>query len=143
MKYLFLDIDGVLNNGTGPFLHEDKVKLLSEIIEETNAKIILVSSWKDGWYNDKSLCTARAKIIDSVFEKFGIFIYDKTEDNNSWQRGKGINDFLKEHFAEKWIVLDDENFPDYKEYCNGHIVFTKFKSGLTEKEKTEAINLLM
>ena len=76
MKYIFLDIDGVLNNGTGPFLHEDKVKLLSEIIEETNAKIILVSSWKDGWYNDKSLCTARAKIIGSVFEKFGIFIYE-------------------------------------------------------------------
>ena len=100
MKYIFLDIDGVLNNGTGPFLHEDKVKLLSEIIEETNAKIILVSSWKDGWYNDKSLCTARAKIIDSVFEKFGIFIYDKTEDNNSWQRGKGINEWVDKTVSE-------------------------------------------
>ena len=40
MKYLFLDIDGVLNNGTGPFLHEDKVKLLSEIIEETSEEKI-------------------------------------------------------------------------------------------------------
>ena len=56
MIYLFLDIDGVLNNydttercqgfiGIDP----DKVKLLKHIIDVTHAEIILTSTWKYEW----------------------------------------------------------------------------------------------
>lgn len=58
MKYIFLDIDGVLNSEEmcrhKPFpkchglmgIEKSKVKRLKRIVEATGAKIILVSSWK-------------------------------------------------------------------------------------------------
>ena len=54
MKYLFLDIDGVLNTPTskercGQYVGIDsaKVLLLKYIVEETGALIILTSTWKN------------------------------------------------------------------------------------------------
>ena len=147
MKYIFLDIDGVLNCGTGvySFLHKDKVKMLSEIVKTTGAKIVLVSSWKDEWFKEeKSLNGAHAKVIDKIFAEFGIEVFDKTEDNNSWKRGKGIDDYLKKHPAEKWIILDDDFFPDYNQYeCEAHLVRTAFSNGLTEDLKIATINMLL
>ena len=147
MKYIFLDIDGVLNCGTGvySFLHKNKVKMLSEIVKTTGAKIILVSSWKDEWFKEeKSLNGAHAKVIDKTFAEFGIEVFDKTEDNNSWKRGRGIDDYLKKHPAEKWIILDDDFFPDYNQYeCEAHLVRTAFSNGLTEDLKIAAINMLL
>lgn len=144
-KYVFLDIDGVLNNGTGSFLHKDKVKLLAEIIKTTNAKIVLVSSWKDEWFKtETNLNGAHAKVINNVFSEFDIEVHDKTEDNNSWKRGKGIYDYLTNHPAEKWVILDDEFFPDYNQYdCENHLVETAFSVGLTEELKAEAISMLL
>ena len=146
MKYIFLDIDGVLNCGTGmySFLHKDKVKMLSEIVRQTGAEIVLVSSWKDEWFKDeKSLNGAHAKQIDKIFAEFGIEVTDKTDDNNSWKRGKGIKDYLDTHPSDKWIILDDDFFPDYKDYdCASHLVRTAFSDGLTEQLKEEAIAML-
>ena len=145
MKYIFLDIDGVLNNGTGSFLHKDKVSMLSHIVKTTNAKIVLISSWKDGWFkDDSSLCSHHAKAINNTFAEFGITVHDKTEDNNSWKRGKGINDYLQEKPATQWIVLDDETFPDYNEYdIENHWIKTAFSVGLTEDLANIAIEYLL
>ena len=41
------------------------------------------------------------------------------------------------------VVYRDLKLENILLTSDGHIVFTKFESGLTEKEKTEAINLLM
>ena len=146
MKYIFLDIDGVLNCGTGvySFLHKDKVELLTKIVKETNARIILISSWKDEWFKDETgLNGAHAKILNNVFAEFGIEISDKTNDNNSWKRGKGIVDYLNNHPAESWIVLDDDIFPDYKECgCIEHLIKTGFNTGLTENLCKKAIQML-
>ena len=64
MKVIFLDVDGVLNseddlliyraknNITGCILYEEvedrPLKLLKEIIDKTNAKIVVSSSWRIG-----------------------------------------------------------------------------------------------
>ena len=55
-KIVFLDVDGVLNSITtkdrcGPYVGIDdkKVSNLKDIIDATSAKIVLVSSWKEGW----------------------------------------------------------------------------------------------
>ena len=75
MNYLFLDIDGVLNTGQysnylvdnglcetdadGYLFDPEAVKNLRYIIEKTDAKIIITSTWRlDGdmqalWYNRK------------------------------------------------------------------------------------------
>ena len=60
MKIIFLDIDGVLNcqksqSKCGGLIGIDdkKVKVLRKIVESTNAKIVLCSSWKSGWEYNK------------------------------------------------------------------------------------------
>ena len=146
MKYIFLDIDGVLNCGTDMacFLHKDKVKLLSDIVKKTNAKIILISSWKEEWFkDDPSLNGAHAKVINAVFSEFGIEITDKTNDNNSWRRGKGIIDYLNKYPSENYVIIDDDIFPDYAEYnCLNHLIQTSFSTGLTLDLCEKTIELL-
>ena len=53
-RVIFLDIDGVLNNEgeeyrKGLIIDPSKVKLLKHIVQETDAEIILTSSWKRGY----------------------------------------------------------------------------------------------
>ena len=58
MKVLFLDVDGVLNYegcdsyfGSVHFVVEEKVRLLADIISETDAEIVLTSTWREGYYD--------------------------------------------------------------------------------------------
>ena len=58
MKVIFLDIDGVLNYsgckekiGGIFFVNDERIKILKEIIDKTNAKIVLSSTWRSGWWD--------------------------------------------------------------------------------------------
>ena len=62
MKIVFLDFDGVLNSviydrerdkSTNTNIDESRVCLLKQIIDETNAKIVLSTSWRRHW--DKNI----------------------------------------------------------------------------------------
>lgn len=55
MKVIFLDVDGVLNSKdwlennrvrTENSVNPEKVKLLSEIVQKTNAEVVLSSTWR-------------------------------------------------------------------------------------------------
>jgi len=65
MKIIFLDIDGVLNvipqgrDKYGMIFHPEFVENLKYIIEQTNAKIVISSSWR----------------IDGIGVKYTIFIF--------------------------------------------------------------------
>ena len=154
MKIVFLDIDGVLNFGgcterapSGCIgILDDKLILLKRIIDETNAKIVLVSTWKFGWEKDNK----NDMVLDCVYmaEKFaqhGLYIYDKTYDRG-FNRGQGITEYLfnTEDVVESWIVIDDEVFVDYEE--NGvmdRLIKTCFgNDGLLEHHVEEAIKKL-
>lgn len=56
-KALFLDIDGVLNSdfwndshqeeiSDGTWIDEEKIKLLADLVKETDSEIILHSGWR-------------------------------------------------------------------------------------------------
>jgi hypothetical protein len=82
--------------------------------------------------------------ISNTFAEFGMKVYDKTEDNNSWRRGKGIHDYLQKYPVTHWIVLDDETFPDYNQYeIESHWIKTAYSIGLTEELKEMAIAQLL
>ena len=69
MKIIFLDIDGVLNyrgckskSPSGCYgIEQDKVKLLKNIVEQTNAKLVLTSTWKTDWYKTNRLLRPRGR----------------------------------------------------------------------------------
>lgn len=165
MKAIFLDIDGVLNAfgtdkntrsksrcGNLLGIDKDKTKRLAKIIEETNAILILVSSWKNGWqpkrryqvYSDFEN-NYHAKYLDNHLKKKGnLILTDKTKERDSNYRGKGIKDYLISHPSiTKWIVIDDEIFIDYqKEGILPHLIKTNSTYGLTDDDAVAAIDML-
>ena len=149
MKVIFLDVDGVLNSidsedRLGAFIGIDYagVKLLREIVDKTGAKIVLISSWKLKWHKNKESQSNLANYLDQRLEEENLSIIDKTEDN-LFNRGEGIINWLSTHPTESWIILDDEAF-DYEE-CGimPHLVKTSFyDGGLKDTHVELAINLL-
>lgn len=153
MKVIFLDIDGVLNNqfsksrcGYYIGIDKDKVRRLKEIVDATNAKIVLVSSWKSDWERaDKDSQNIIGNYLDKRLKREKITIFDKTEDHD-FDRGKGIRDWISKYNVESWVVLDDIIFDDY--HTMGvlpHLVKTVYSSengGLQPEHVIKAIEIL-
>ena len=155
MKVVFLDIDGVLNEEKSRSrccgylgIDDKKVENLAKIVEETNAKIVLISTWKDDWRKtDKSHQGIMANYLDRKLKKQGLVILDKTKsiDKNGFHfsRGEGILQYLADNKVEKYVILDDYQF-DY-DSCGLTDFFIKmdaYNGALTEGLAVEAIKLL-
>ena len=105
-------------------MDKDKLLMLRDIILETGAKVVVVSSWKTlSVYEDVA-----KKLIE-----MGIPIIDKTSDNNI-DRGTGIYNYLMTHDVNNYVILDDEIFSDYDENLLSHLIKTSFyRDGLTNE----------
>lgn len=152
MKYLFLDIDGVLNcysDSEKLFLSEinklsnpnckiyestdfvccNKLRLLQDIVTQTGCQVIGISGW---------FCGKQDK--DSIGEFLGIYISDVTScTGGGLGRTKSIQQFLSEHKYSSFVVLDDQQ--------QGHDVFGENhvcpqREGLTFELQQKCINLL-
>ena len=104
MKYIFLDIDGVLNAPGDKDLIEgivakDKLDLLKELINKTNSKVIIISS-RRLYKEDRDLVL---KALDDIYDDIS-FISNKL---TSKYRKDEINDFLLTHPCLKYVILDD------------------------------------
>ena len=138
MKVIFLDIDGVLNSddyidiaknvqGIERHIDIDKVKLLKKAIDETGAKTVLTSSWR----NSKDIGTLR--------ELLAIY-FDVTPFIN-WERGLEIKQWLSTHKGvEDYIILDDEIYDSFDKEMLRHLVKVSdangrgLGEGLTQKD---------
>lgn len=150
MKIIFLDVDGVLNSIDSEDVFQgfigldySGIKLLKEIVDATDAEIVLVSTWKLSWNKDGSRPDTLGEYFDDRLAEERLTILDKTG-GSIHDRGHGIIDWLSEHPTDSWIVLDDEIFEDYEE-CGimPRLVKTDFyDGGLKEKHVEMAINLL-
>ena len=104
MKYIFLDIDGVLNAPGDKDLIEgivakDKLDLLKKLINKTNSKVIIISS-RRLYKEDRDLVL---KALDDIYDDIS-FISNKL---TSKYRKDEINDFLLTHPCLKYVILDD------------------------------------
>lgn len=150
-KVIFLDIDGVLNDATTDVrtpcycmgIDTEKVKILREIVEETGAEIVLTSTWKSEWDILLENRSADGLYLDRILAAENLQIFDKTEDKVR-DRGQGIRNWLAQHpEVEKWVVLDDEVFPDFKEFdIMPHLVKTQFIFGLTPEHVSFCVEML-
>lgn len=154
MKVIFLDIDGVLNNYQTMALTPDGytginnglLKRLSMIVKETNARIVLSSTWKSDWDKDENLCSNDGKYMVKKFKQLNLLIFDKIEDINDSlsMRGASIMKYLENHpEVEEWVVIDDDEF-DFAKYPNimDRFVHTDHEKGLTDENVNQAISLL-
>ena len=146
MKYIFLDIDGVLNNESTTTKSPDGFvglssnlgKRLRKIIKSTRAKVVLTSSWKDSSSEqDYNYLLRKLKLY------LAIPVAKISEPNGSmFARGAGINAFLKENECEQFVILDDFTF-DFKEQgLFPHLVLTSPERGLTDEDVDKAVNIL-
>ena len=169
MKIIFLDIDGVLNTSqTFIDIHKEwkttgirrveidefRVKYLADIIKETNAKIVLSSSWRIFW-NDKLVpLNNQSKELERIFNKYNIKIFSKTCYGKFKLRQEEIDDWLNNHNnIDNFIIIDDESF-DLNKYVGNKLIKTSIVSegdiirnmddciGLSKEHISKAIKLL-
>ena len=141
-KYIFLDVDGVLNNliserFNGINVIEEKLLLLKRLVDSTDAEIILTSSWRDSYDSREDLGKA--------FSYFGLTYRNYTPDYHGEKtRGEEISAWLsiQSQIAEiNYVILDDlppEQFIKHKK----HFVNVNFKTGLTDEDVDAAIEIL-
>ena len=156
MKVIFLDIDGVLNEEKScsrccgyKGIDDKKVENLAKIVKQTNAEIVLISTWKDDWRKtDKAHQGMMANYLDRKLKKQGLRVYDKTESVDKasgmhFSRGEGILQYLADNKVEKFVILDDYQF-DYDScgLSDYYIKTDAYNGGLTEELVGRAIQIL-
>ena len=154
MKVIFLDIDGVLNafnknskSRCGEYSGIDKarVKLLSSLVAETGAILVLTSTWKYHWTSPYSSTNLYDTYLNRHLKNKGnLYITDKTREANLAQRGMGIKEYLSRHpEVDGWVVLDDEIFDDYQRRgIFPHLICINSKYGIQEEDVAAAVKIL-
>lgn len=149
MKIIFLDFDGVLNSakyllrreGYGVVIDPARMCLLKQIIVATGAKIVLSTSWREHWKKDLAECDSTGVLINDIFSKCGLQIWDKTPELRT-KRETEIKSWLDKHPEVKnFVVLDDRLLS--ADNLNGHFIKTSnYFDGLDEEDVPKAIDIL-
>lgn len=156
LKFIFLDVDGVLNNdstreriGRYKGIEDECVDMLAEIVFSFNPRprIVLTSSWKNAWDKQPQSIDEldqQARYLLDKLRSRGLGLTGRTEEKDEKQRGQGIQAWLRKvGGSDGWVVLDDGVFPDYEERgIIPHLVRTSGSAGLTHNEVEKAIKIL-
>ena len=153
MKIIFLDVDGVLNSDitsekygfggwfqeTDPCTHmnvlwgQDLVDNLKYIVEQTDAKIVISSTWRLSHSLDKF------KEMFTIYGWTDVPIIDKTKSLKN--RGLEVNEWLSRHKdVESFVILDDNNW--FLTEQQTMFVQTNLERGLTKEDAEKAIKIL-
>lgn len=142
---IFLDVDGVLNNGTwamemyergihvyrNDILYEPALERLKRLVETTGAKLVISSAWRQ-------IPVAYGHLKEWL-AKYSMAVYDKTpyvggcrgDDITSW--------FYRNPGDYNYVILDDE---DDMGIHKGRLVRTDFDRGLTDEDVEKACRIL-
>ena len=159
MNYLFLDIDGVLNTGRysdylienglcetdayGYLFDPEAVQNLERIIEATDAKVVITSTWRlDGdmqalWHN-RNLAGDVIGVTPTIHKEKAIGKIKIWYDH----KGMGVEEWLQDNATVpyKYAILDDED--DYLPSQSNHLVLTDPMTGITKEVADKVISLL-
>ena len=146
MNVIFLDVDGVLNNEYTTDrikgyigIDDNKVRLLKQIVDYFDAKIVLSSTWRHDIDNEIGVY-----LFDKL-SKQSLFIYDYTP-NISWtRRAKEVVTWINDNYnlINSVIILDDEDFNwEYYQLDNYWVrtLYNDKNGGLTETTVNNIIN---
>lgn len=153
MKVIFLDFDGVLTNIYSRWtLLPKKCDLLGQILDATDAKIVISSSWRRNNLEDTiDFLTniERNSYLNGYPFPFIDKVIDQTDKSNESElrfsnhecRGNFIQKWLNEHpDVSNYVILDDDD--DMLECQQAHFVMTSWDRGLNENDVKLAIKIL-
>lgn len=153
MKIIFLDIDGVLNSSDyrkqlgiqyfSDIIDRRKMPLLKKIVEETEAQIVLSTSWRKFWSEGEPQLDPVGQYINDVFAEYGLSVFDKTPVMEESGRNAEIKAWLNGKWhVDGYVILDDKDFgwsPDLR----AHFVRTDLNGdGLEAVQVQETIDVL-
>lgn len=147
MRIIFLDIDGILNsvNSIKETYHKlnhgksiystmpskEMIKYLNMIIEKTDAKIVISSTWRRTYHNYQQITML---LIALGFEGE---VVGQTPFLNS-RRGFEIAEYLTRNPCDEFIIIDDDSD---MEHLMPHLVKTDGEVGLTMDHVQIAIDI--
>jgi len=159
MNIVFLDIDGVLNthdylvkqveqDGISSYQAQfnfcpDSLENLKQIVEETDAKIVISSTWRISFkcaYDDphRKFWKAIMKNLASIgIHKRVIGITPSLNDTRI--RGEEIKSWLSNNQVNNFVIIDDDS--DMVDLMN-HLAKYSWSDGITKEVKDKAINIL-
>jgi hypothetical protein len=166
MNYIFLDVDGVLNNeqfllkhlDDDVILDESNIKLLGELVSKAQAKVILSSSWRllfteKGNPRRSVWQTRRGFELAKTLKKYGVRISGRTEVArnkfgdyyDAGNRPKEIFNYIMHNLTagDRFVILDDEDFRRSMLRFANNFVLVDWKYGLQEKDIEKALNILL
>lgn len=158
VKYIFLDIDFVLNSkdwncyytesdfkylpDIDPDIDFRAVNRLNKLIETTGAKIILSSSWR--FYLSETINRLRNSglkyPITDIIKGEECIYHEDWPDIEHPTRGDLIKDFIEANPCDNYIILDDIN--DMTNEQQNHFIKTSNEYGFTDNDLEKAIEIL-
>lgn len=143
LVYIFLDVDGVLNNDAARKLHQgndmrilsdDNLNEFSNLINKINKKylIVLISTWR---YSIDNI-----NILKKSLDKYGLSLFDCLDIDDTKCKGELIIEYCHKRniLVDNILILDDA----YISELSNRLVKCNFKFGLTRYEIEHALKLL-
>ena len=156
-KILFLDVDGVLHPFHGVHMpyyrvelfHRDCMSRLARIIQETDAEIVLSTSWR----NFISMRNNLAANLSEYGLSFVSWIELDSPGTKTASEGKysKILSYVQFHHPREWVVIDDEDLikmsgadPEsiMAQLFRSRFVQTNPETGLTDSDVESLISIL-
>ena len=151
MKVIFIDFDGVITTYDSKWkIDMNNIKIINDICDKTNAKIVVTSTWRMGYRGDVSAFHERLKqyfiknnYLDNfkdTFDKFINNIVGMTECIGGL-RGDEIKSYMNKHpEVENYVIIDDDS--DMCDYQLFNFVQTDACEGITERDAKICVDIL-
>lgn len=152
MRVIFLDIDGVLNSeewdmyiqsfiygarfNSCYLLSQEMILRLQNVVFQTNAEIVLTSSWRT---NERAMCALTRQL-----SLYHLSIRDSTVSYAYGNRADEVKLWIESHSnVTSYVIIDDydDGFTQ-DEVLSTHFVQTAYAYGLTHEKAAEMIEIL-
>ncbi|KAG8347049.1 hypothetical protein ERJ75_000929000 [Trypanosoma vivax] len=141
-KLIFLDCDGVVSPIGGELFASKQMNFLVQIVQQTNAKIVLSSSWRMTEFGRMEVARRLKAHGLPVFIDCTPSIPQKSRSVEilSW-----IEANKEKYNIVNFVALDDINLPmcaPDRAFFKRHAIVTEAMTGLTEADVAQAVQLL-
>lgn len=153
MRVIFLDFDGVITTPSSRYtIIPEKVKMIEELCDKTNAKIVISSSWRP-YGNNQSIddilnSISRNPYNEEHYPYFKDYIIGCTNKGIRKMsdyynpRGQEILEYIQRYpEITQYVIIDDDDINPVEDELK-HIVYTNHFQGIEEEDINKAYNIL-